>query len=872
MDNRLGDWKRNTLIPAIWDNIERAFPELHFRQQGAKWVSSLHLDGSASRSKDQTYIAPRYGNIIGDNSGEKLGFLDYVMRRDNCDLITAEKTLAAAVGVDFPEREETPAQKAKREREEQNRRNKEATNRAYTAALFSDVDGAKEVLSYLIGRGWTKAEIKEAELGYIDETIKASIPDASDISYSISYKEYGDYTEQIGVTHRLTIPFKNRGEIIGFKFRNIHAEADLDEIKRKFPNEEKYKIDKYLNSKGDWRSGHLYALHSKGKDCVVVEGELDALHAIIKGAKNVVATTGGALTYTQVEEAVRAGFSRFTLLFDTDERGQAFISPSIKVIHSLGASAWIAYLPDGKDVDEYLKAHTIEEFNDIVAAAEQSFYWELQEVVNKYTAIENSKAEPGLSFKERDNLFNEFSAILNAPTMKPIDRRLVKDEIGRYEDSLRFTLKEFEAWADKDYYRDQERKRAEQIKAAYEQIADRVKVGDMDGALKLMRETADTARDAEKAEGYAKEFAPLSGSIDDILATIREGIPTGYMFEGNDPIIGKYKEELSLNVGLTFIAAPTSHGKTSFLNNIALNVAEWNRANGNGQTILYFSYEVDRNRLIANLLNTYINDPDLSKIGKPLNAIYDYGRNKRAAYFSGSDQYGEGSHYAGFLKKKAEFEKLLKSGAICISDEAHKAGELIDAIRFYLTERKPTAIFIDYAQLIYDEDNKGLSRTEELKKIMNALKELTKRIQTPIVLAAQMKNDVTSPIDVTIDNVGESKDLAMIADTTIGLFNFGKLHPLPDKSKEGKVKKLIKRLTKSKDYNEAEEVAPIRNEIYAKIIKRRFGLSDIDQVLQWEGKTGYITPNNPEALKAKQPEQGELFPGMETQQSDDCPF
>ena len=193
--------------------------------------------------------------------------------------------------------------------------------------------------------------------------------------------------------------------------------------------------------------------------------------------------------------------------------------------------------------------------------------------------------------------------------------------------------------------------------------------------------------------------------------------------------------------------------------------------------------------------------------------------------------------------------------------------------------RTPAAVFVDYAQLIYDEDAKGLTRTEELKKIVNALKDLTKELQLPIVLAAQMKNDVISPLDVTIDNIGESKDLAMIADTTIAFFNLAKLHTIEAKQ-ESKLKQLLNRLIDAlkikgvpkyvfQGEESKKEIQPIRGQMYAKVIKRRFGLSDIEEVLDFEARTGTIAPNKPEALKP-QPEQLEM--NLQPEQGDEAPF
>ena len=888
----LKDWKANVLLPAVRQNPEAAFPEMSFRKQGGKWLSNKHLFGGESHSKDQSYYVPKYGDMIGDNSGEKLGFLDYVMKRDSCDLTAAEKTLAAAVGVDFPEYEETPEVRARREKELQAARNRSKANEAYKAAMYSGRAEANEVLSYLYGRGWTDAEIKEAELGYIDEAVKAGLPDTSDISFSIgeaSGKWKGSYTEAIGGTHRLTIPFRNTaGNIIGFKFRNINYDSELQQLRTAYPEA---KADKYLNSAGGWRSGNFFGYVS-GAECVVVEGELDALHATTKGAKNVIATTGGAVTFAAVEAAIKARITRFTLLFDTDAAGQAFVASSVPLIESAGGRAWVAYLPDGvKDTDEYFKAgYSLSQYEAMIAAAEPAYTWKLRQSVNKYAALEeeNAKAgiyeQPAMTMKQREDFFNEVTTILNAPNMRGEDRQILKEDLKTYEELLHFKVEEYTASADSEYYRREEAKQAAKQAAglinAGAAIQDALKAGNYPEAARLMAEAGTGYHAQDKARIFAKEFAKETSTLDKLFSELKDGIPTGYTFKGHDSAIGSYEEELTLNVGLTFVAAPTSHGKTSFLNNVALNVAAWNRHVGNGNSILYFSYEIDRTRLLANLLNTYVGDADLSKIGKPLNAIYDAAKGNGSRYFTdGSAKGASLSHYDNYRQKKAEFERSIRNGDICISDTSHKAGELLEAIRYYVKSvRTPTAVFIDYAQLIYDEDAKGLSRTEELKKIVNALKELTKELQIPVVLAAQMKNDVVSPLDVTIDNVGESKDLAMIADTTIGFFNLSKLHTIEAKQ-ESKLKRLLNRLindTKLKGLplfeltgeESKKEIQPVRGQMYAKVIKRRFGLSDIEEVFDFEARTGVITPNKPETLKPQaQQQEIDLFQPVE-----DAPF
>jgi len=142
-----------------------------------------------------------------------------------------------------------------------------------------------------------------------------------------------------------------------------------------------------------------------------------------------------------------------------------------------------------------------------------------------------------------------------------------------------------------------------------------------------MRETATKQSAQERAVEYAQVFAPSTPQeYATFLSEIKEGIPTGYLFEQ-----GKQREELTLNSGLTFICGYRGHGKTSFLNNIALNEARRNVALGNGKSVLYFSYEVDKRRLITDLLNTFVNDADISRT--PSDTILSYFKGKGSTYF-----------------------------------------------------------------------------------------------------------------------------------------------------------------------------------------------------------------------------------------------
>jgi replicative DNA helicase len=376
-----------------------------------------------------------------------------------------------------------------------------------------------------------------------------------------------------------------------------------------------------------------------------------------------------------------------------------------------------------------------------------------------------------------------------------------------------------------------------------------------------MRETATKQSAQERAVEYAQVFAPSTPQeYATFLSEIKEGIPTGYLFEQ-----GKQREELTLNSGLTFICGYRGHGKTSFLNNIALNEARRNVALGNGKSVLYFSYEVDKRRLITDLLNTFVNDADISRT--PSDTILSYFKGKGSTYFRNERRTDGRTHYENFVTQKDKFfRELLSSGALTIVDENYRVEKLLDAIKYYLSTRTASIVCIDYAQLIYSEEY-SRQRTEEIKKVVNDIKDFANREGIPFVLAAQFNREVDSPISVDTKNIGEGGDFERIADTCIGLFNLKELHPLPkNKDEEKAAKKLLSDLGAA-TYAQGEELKPIQGKLFVRLMKRRYGYYPLDTILEWEGRTKYIKPNFEEALST-QAQQTELF--SETQE--DAPF
>lgn len=830
--------------------IQQAFPDMQFKDKGNKWISPFHLLNGEKGSPDQSYIH-KNGSTLCDNNGDKEPVIDTYMRRNGRDFPTALRELGRICGIesDYPSYDNEKAQAYK----DAQQKRREANSR-FISALWGGSKEANRVLEYMRSRNWTAEEIKKAEIGYADTDLLASLP------YSDTHSEQdGHENRLIGTEYRLTIPYRVGSDIYGFKFRDIdHASKEAQAEKQG----QEYKLPKYFNTFGSPKNGGFFSVPRSCPDLVIVEGELDALHAKVRGYKNIVATAGGAATTSQVQDAIKRGVRRFTLLLDNDEAGQRFIMPSLTNIEEKGGEVFIAYLPDeAKDTDEYLCSHTLEEWEAFVKDAQPSYAYQFQEIANKYIKLQEAQGG-SLSMKQREDFFSEVEKLMNSAPMqaRPYNRQLLKEIVREYETSLIFKLSDFEEWVDKAFYREQAKKRKAELQAAATQVNDLLSQGKTDEAAEAMRTAAAKANSTDKENGFIRDFAPIrEGDFDRYLSEIQEGIPTGIVFQD-----GKNKTALTLNAGLTFICGYRGHGKTSFLNNIALNEATRNIRLHTGKSVLYFSYEVEKRRLIADLLNTFVNDPDIQQ-NSPIDAILSYFRRSddKGKWFNHGRRTDGKLHIDYFEERLREFRKdYIGSGSLVIVDENYKVGRLLEGIAYYLTRYTPSIICIDYAQLLYSEDF-SRQRTEEIKKVVNDIKDFANKRGIPFVLAAQFNRYVESPVSVDTKNIGEGGDFERIADTCIGLFNLKELHPLPNaKDEEREAKKLIGRLMGAT----CSELTSAPNKLFVRLMKRRYGYYPLDTLLDWEGKTKKIGLNDEEALFPK-PEQEELFPSANDEPS-----
>ena len=156
---------------------------------------------------------------------------------------------------------------------------------------------------------------------------------------------------------------------------------------------------KYLNSPetGIYVKGRtLYGLNlakqaiSRLKYAVLVEGYFDWAQAYQAGIQNVVASSGTALTVTQVKLLHRYA-AKVILSFDPDAAGQGAAAKSSELFVAEGFQVNVAMLPAGDDPDNYIRKHGAAAYQEQLRNSRQY----LEYLLDRSAATEDLSTDEG---------------------------------------------------------------------------------------------------------------------------------------------------------------------------------------------------------------------------------------------------------------------------------------------------------------------------------------------------------------------------------------------------------------------------------------------------------------------------------------------
>ena len=813
--SNLTDFKKYELYPALFNRIDQVFPNRDFRLRGNVWGSPYKLNGEKRSRWNKTYIRFIAPSRIAENGEDSSGveLIDFYMSENNLSFLEAMEALCKIAGLQLPQMEDSESHRAYKEKQER----LERIASKMEAALYTDEGAA--TLSYLReSRGYTDEFIKWAGFGFVSPSFEAELRDL--------FKDGTPYPSGLGKDFTLSITYRTSGTIQGFQFRTIDKSREKDKYRLLFISKNAAKKYYLFGLTGINLTGN----RERDREITIVEGEIDALRALYNGLPNVVAASGGEVSAEAISEALRRGIDRVTLLYDTGEGGtDKKIERAIATIQKAGLKCYVATFPSpdgGKvDADSYLRDHSGDELREIVETALPASLWKSNRLIREAT---EGKSE-GLTQKELHELRGKIINLANSPYTTPIYRDIILRDFNRATGDY-ITLSALLEEADKEKAaQDELLQRQETIflAADFTRLANG---GQTAEALKLIEDRVKDLKQISKEAEYSDLLKlPTTEAIKSSFKQRPTGVATPYSFSGREG-----REQLILPSGaLTYICAPTSHGKSRFLENLALSLAN----NGEAGDVLYFSFEEDSVAIQEQLLNIHAN----------MTLSQNNSRSLRAYLREGTTQYfTQGVSVAALQAKEAELYDLLTSGKLRVYYRDYDSSDLMDAIRYIAKHSRVKAVFVDYIQLLHTKGTR-LQRREELGEMCKDLWRLAIEISTPIVLAAQLNREAYSPLDMTSQNIAEAADIERSANTIILLWN-SSFKPTPQKSSYYRSNKGEPTLTdEAKRLQDRGFDIGTGGKIYAKITKNRGGSPNMDAILDFNGNTGRIRPNYTQA-------------------------
>ncbi len=340
------------------------------------------------------------------STGKGGNVVAFLMEHEHFTYPEAIKYLAKKYAIEIEETEQTDVQKEAANERESLYLVSEYANTYFQNILHKTDQGKSIGLSYFKERGFTQETIKTFDLGYSLNEWQAFTDEALKKGYQLEFLEKTGLTIVKEEKHfdrfkgRVMFPIKSMsGRVLGFGGRILINDK---------------KAAKYLNSPESdiyYKSKVLYGIYSakqsiaKEDNCYLVEGYTDVIQFYQTGIKNVVSSSGTALTSEQIRLINRLT-KNITVLFDGDAAGMRASLRGIDLILEQGMNVKICTFPEGEDPDSFAKKNTLEELTDYLNENAKDFIQFKASVL-----YEDSKNDPIKKAETVRDIVNSISKI-----------------------------------------------------------------------------------------------------------------------------------------------------------------------------------------------------------------------------------------------------------------------------------------------------------------------------------------------------------------------------------------------------------------------------------------------------------------------------
>lgn len=362
------------------ETIDRIFEAAQIEEVIGEFVN-LKRAGSSykglspfSDERSPSFMVSPAKQIFKDFSSGKGGsVVTFLMEHEQMSYPEALRFLAEKYNIEIEETQSSPEQEEAKSHRESLYIVSEWAQKYFKESLLKSDEGQAIGLSYFNERGFSTETIEAFGLGYAPDKFDAVTNAAKEQGYSLEYlievgilkdKGKGIYD---GFKGRVMFPIQNlSGRTLGFGGRTLKTEKH---------------IPKYINSPECeiyHKSKIVYGIYQAKKQivkddlCYLVEGYTDVISMYQAGIRNVVASSGTALTSDQVRLIGRYT-KNITILYDADPAGIKASFRGIDLILAEGLNVKAALLPEGEDPDSFSKSRKLDDIQSYFEKASKDF-------------------------------------------------------------------------------------------------------------------------------------------------------------------------------------------------------------------------------------------------------------------------------------------------------------------------------------------------------------------------------------------------------------------------------------------------------------------------------------------------------------------
>lgn len=308
------------------------------------------------------------------SSGKGGDSITFVMEHEGLSYVEALKYIAGKYGIEIKEKELTPEEIVERTERDSLFIALNFAKDHYKKNLTETSPGKTIGLSYFKERGFSSETIDSFDLGFTQDKWDDLYAHALKNQYSedillkaglIIKKEDGKVYDRF--RNRVMFPIHNlAGKVVAFGARILITDK---------------KQPKYINSPETevyHKSNVLYGIYQakneiRNKDnCYLVEGYTDVISLHQAGIKNVVASSGTALTKEQIQLIGRYT-NNVTVLYDGDAAGIRASIRGIDLILEQDLNVYAVTFPEGDDPDSYVQKVGGAAFEEYLETNKQDF-------------------------------------------------------------------------------------------------------------------------------------------------------------------------------------------------------------------------------------------------------------------------------------------------------------------------------------------------------------------------------------------------------------------------------------------------------------------------------------------------------------------